>query len=77
MHNAETKDKLVELTARKRGQTPCSAAIQFDPHSFYTQRSLLSAAIGCISRTAILVKITYLPNRTVFVAGIMHSNQVH
>ena len=31
-------------------RTPCSAVIQYDLHSFYTQRSPLLEAIGRISR---------------------------
>ena len=50
VHNAESRDKLGASTVRKKVQTPCSAVIQYDLHSFYTQRSLPSKAAGRISR---------------------------
>lgn len=49
MHNTESKDKLGVSTVRIKVQTPCSAVIQYDLHSFYTQRSLPSAAMGWVS----------------------------
>ena len=50
MHDTEFKDKLKKSTVIMKEQTPCSAVIQSDPHSFYTQRSLPSEAAGRISR---------------------------
>ena len=50
MHNTNSKDKLEESIVRMEVQTPCSAVIQYDLHSFCIQRSLLSEAIGRISR---------------------------
>ena len=50
MHDTESKGKFRESAARMEVQTPCSAVIQYDLHSFYTQRLPPLEAIGRISR---------------------------
>ena len=49
MHYAESKDKLEVSAVKPKVQTPCSAVIQCDPHSSYTQQSLPSEAVRWIS----------------------------
>jgi len=49
MHDPRSKGKFEESAVRVKAQTPCSAATRYDLHSFYTQQSLPSEAMGRIS----------------------------